>query len=67
MDAQSTREDLLRQLDAAYQRFGATLDRFSAEQTTAPNVVGIWTPKDVLAHMLYWQRLPVHELNAALR
>jgi hypothetical protein len=67
MGAQATREDLMQNLDTAYHRFEATLDRFSAAQTTAPNVVGIWTPKDVLAHMLYWQQLPVHELNAALR
>lgn len=67
MDAQTTRDDLIEKLNSAYQRFEATLDRFSAAQTTAPNVVGIWTPKDVLAHMIYWQRLPVHELNAALR
>jgi hypothetical protein len=67
MEAQAIREALEQQLDAAYTRFEQTLDRVSAAQTTAPNVVGAWTPKDVLAHMIYWQQLPVHELNAALR
>lgn len=67
MDVPSTRDELVRLLEAAYKRFEQTLDRFSDAQTTAANIVGVWSPKDVLAHMLYWQRLPVHELNAALR
>jgi uncharacterized protein (TIGR03083 family) len=40
------------------------LAQLSVEQMNQPGVVGVWSVKDVLAHLAYWQRYVVAILRA---
>jgi hypothetical protein len=57
---------MLRRLDTEYSRLKAALARLTPEQAVTPNVVGTWSVKDVIAHLIHWTRFPVNEVKAAL-
>jgi hypothetical protein len=66
MDDRLTREEILSQLQTEYERLQGTLGRMTKVHMTEAGVVGYWSIKDVLAHLIYWNRLPIRELLAAL-
>jgi len=66
MEERLSRDEILRRLDLEHQRLMDTFDRLKPEQWLAAGAVGRWTAKDVLAHLVYWNRFPVEELQAAL-
>src|SRR5215813_12831343 len=43
------------------------LAQLSVEQMNQPGAVGVWSVKDVLAHLAYWQRYGAELLLAAAR
>jgi uncharacterized protein (TIGR03083 family) len=43
------------------------LAQLSVEQMNRPGAVGVWSVKDVLAHLAYWQRYAAALLTAAAR
>jgi uncharacterized protein (TIGR03083 family) len=43
------------------------LAQLSVEQMNRPGAVGVWSVKDVLAHLAYWQRYGAALLTAAAR
>jgi uncharacterized protein (TIGR03083 family) len=57
---------ILARLHAEYEHLQATLAKLTAEQMLQPNVVGVWSVKDVTAHLVFWNRYPVIELQHAL-
>lgn len=64
--ARLTREELFNRLIEEYQRLQATLAELTPAQMLEPGAVGFWSVKDMLAHLIFWNRYPVDELNAAL-
>jgi uncharacterized protein (TIGR03083 family) len=56
--------ELIRATSAQMERLLATL---SVEQMNRPGAVGVWSVKDVLAHLAYWQRYAGGLLSAAAR
>lgn len=66
MEDRLSRDEILRRLDLEYQRLIATFDRLKPEQWLAAGAVGTWTAKDVMSHLVYWNRFPVEELQAAV-
>jgi hypothetical protein len=60
------RGEILRRLDAEYSRLKASLARLTPAQALEPNIVGTWSVKDVIAHLIHWNRFPVGEVRAAL-
>lgn len=61
-----TREAILNRLHDEYETLKALIDSLAVEQMVKPNVVGTWSIKDVIAHLVYWNMLPVREIKAAL-
>jgi hypothetical protein len=66
MEERLSRDEILRRLDLEHQRLIATFDRLKPEQWLAAGAVGTWTAKDGLAHLVFWNRFPVEELQAAV-
>jgi hypothetical protein len=66
MEAQVGREEILRRLQTAHNGFEATLARLTPKQMLEPGVVGRWSVKDVLAHLVFWNAYPLAEIEAAL-
>ena len=58
-----------RRIRALIRETGTRLDlliaRLSVEEMNRPGVVGVWSVKDVLAHLAYWQRYAADILRAA--
>ncbi|MBA3871366.1 MAG: maleylpyruvate isomerase N-terminal domain-containing protein [Anaerolineae bacterium] len=67
MEERLSRQEILRRLTLEHQRLVDTFARLTPEQWIAPNVVGTWTAKDVIAHLVFWNRFPVQELRAAAK
>lgn len=66
MEERLSRVDMLQRLDGEYQHINNTFSRLSPQQWLTPNVVGTWSPKDLLAHLVFWTRFPAQELAAAM-
>ena len=59
--------ELLRRLHDGYARFNLLLERLTPEQKIAPNVVGVWSVKELLAHFIAHEQRALDELHHALR
>jgi len=66
MEERLSRDEILQRLGLEYQRLMATFARLTPEQWTEVGAVGSWTAKDVMAHLVFWNRFPVQELEAAI-
>jgi uncharacterized damage-inducible protein DinB len=66
MEARLSKSEILRLLNIENSRLQATLARLTPEQMLEPNIVGVWSVKDVIAHMIHWNLLPLRELAFAL-
>ncbi|MDX1995354.1 MAG: ClbS/DfsB family four-helix bundle protein [bacterium] len=67
MEERLSRGEILRRLETEYLKLHSALDNLSAVQMEQGGVVGTWSVKDVLAHMIYWNRFPIEEIGHALR
>jgi len=45
-----------------HRQFEELLDALSEDEMTQPNVVGVWSVKDVLAHVAWWEQNCVSEI-----
>lgn len=61
-----TRDIILSRLNDEYTALLSLLDSLTPAQRTTPNVIGTWSVKDMLAHLIYWNRRPTDEISAAL-
>jgi len=59
--------ELLRRLQNGFQQFNALLERLTPEQKLEPNVVGVWSVKDLLAHFIAHEQRALDEIHHALR
>ena len=59
MEERLSRDEIVRRLGLEYQRLTDTFARLTLEQWTAAGAVGRWTAKDVMAHLVFWNRFPV--------
>ncbi len=66
MEDRLSKQAILDRLDLEYRRLLTTIARLQPEQMLVPEVVGEWSVKDVLAHLVYWNQFPVKELETAL-
>ena len=58
----ASREEQLRDLEIAYQDFTQTIQDLSTSNFLAP--LGDWTPRDILAHFIGWNRITVAGCSA---
>ncbi|HET9914364.1 MAG TPA: ClbS/DfsB family four-helix bundle protein [Anaerolineales bacterium] len=57
MPRPGTKKQLLEAIEVEHQALEGLLDRLSSAQMVLPGVVGEWSVKDVLAHLLEWQQM----------
>ncbi|MEZ4561344.1 MAG: ClbS/DfsB family four-helix bundle protein [Thermomicrobiales bacterium] len=49
--------DLLQRIDASWSVFLASLDDLREDQLLEPNAVGVWSLKELLGHIAFWDNL----------
>lgn len=52
-----TKPQLLADIQHEWNALVSTLDTLSSEHMLQPNIVGVWSVKDVLAHLIEWQQM----------
>jgi hypothetical protein len=57
MAKQTSKDQLLRDIHAERRRLEKNLSVLRAEDMIQPGVTGIWSVKDILAHLVAWQKL----------
>lgn len=67
MSDPTTRAELLEKMQSSYAMFEALLAPLSETQLTTPGVNGEWTIKDILAHIMIWQKRMIVRLEAVVR
>lgn len=59
--------ELINLIQTEYDRLKSTLANLTDEQMLLPGVSEDWSVKDVLAHLTFWQKHSLEELQQALR
>jgi hypothetical protein len=67
VDQHVTRAELLARLDRERAALAAELDQFTPDQQVKPGVVGDWSIKDLLAHLIAHEQRALQEVQSALR
>lgn len=62
-----SKEEVLREMEAARAELREAVDGLTPEQMRRSGAVGIWSVKDVLAHLTAWESELVTALNDALK
>jgi hypothetical protein len=62
-----SKAELLQLAGATYDLVQAETGRLSPDAMTAPGIVGEWSVKDVLAHLLAWQQMVLGWYRAGVR
>lgn len=62
-----SKRGLLAHIRVAYFDFENLLRNFTPEQMTQPNVEGVWSIKDILAHLISWHGFLLRELDTIAR
>ena len=67
MPRPTSKADLLAAIDQERGALEATLETLTPRQMVEPGVVGEWSVKDVLAHLVEWQQMVLGWYRAGLR
>ena len=59
--------DALTQIDVSWRRLNAELDRIPRDRMVEPGAVGIWSVKDLLGHIAFWDEQAVVDGPLRLR
>jgi hypothetical protein len=61
------KQQLLANLDKAWQQFKASCNGLTEEQMVVPGVTGDWSVKDIIAHITTWENEALKNLPLILR
>jgi hypothetical protein len=67
MASQMTVANLAAQIRATSTRMELLLAQLSVAEINQPGAVGVWSVKDVLAHIAFWERYAVSTIQSAAR
>ena len=67
MPRPTSKTDLLTAIEKEHTALEAYLDTLNPVQLTSPGIVGEWSVKDVLAHLIEWQQMVLSWHRAGLR
>ena len=67
MPSQMTVAELIRQIRATSTRMELLLAQLSVAEINQPGAVGVWSVKDVLAHIAFWELYAVNILRSIAR
>jgi hypothetical protein len=66
METVTSKTKLLTDIEAEWRLLEKTLNRLSEEQMLAPGVTGEWSVKDLLAHIVFWEKFMLDRVEGAL-
>ncbi len=66
MEERLSRAEILQRLAIEQRRLLDTLSHVKPEQHAQSGVVGIWSVKEMLAHLIFWNAFALQELQAAV-
>ncbi|MEX2426171.1 MAG: maleylpyruvate isomerase N-terminal domain-containing protein [Thermomicrobiaceae bacterium] len=61
------RKRIIEQVNRNWSELIGILERFSKEELETPNVIGIWSLKDLIGHLETWDRIAIKKLDNAER
>lgn len=67
MPKPTNKQQLLDEAQKKYEALGRQFASFTPEEMVRPGVIGTWSIKDILAHLLEWQRMLMDWYEAELR
>lgn len=67
MPKPATKEQMLEQIDKERKALDEFLFTLTPEEKTQPNALGMWSVKDVMAHLLEWEQMFLGWYKAGLR
>ena len=67
MPRPTSKQELLAAIERERGVLETTLENLTPEQTTEPGIVGDWSVKDVLAHLIEWEQMCLGWYKAGLR
>lgn len=67
MPRPTSKQDLLNAIEKERSALEAFLEPLTADQMMMPGIVGEWSAKDVLAHLIAWEQMVLGWYNAGLR
>lgn len=67
MPKPTNRHQLLDEAQKEYEALKKQVAAFTPEEMVRPDVIGVWSVKDILAHLLEWQRMFMGWYEAGLR
>ncbi len=57
--------EIVKRIEEGYARLESTLAQLSESQLTGVPINGDWTAKDILAHLMYWEKELLHWIETA--
>jgi hypothetical protein len=67
MVKQTSKDQLLKGIHTERVRLESNLSTLSAEEMSQPGVTGTWSVKDILAHLVAWERLFLEWYQAGVK
>jgi len=67
MPKPTNKQELLDEAEKEYEALKKQVAEFTPEEMVRPGVIGVWSIKDILAHLLEWQRMYMGWYEAGLR
>ena len=65
MSVEVTKEEILRRFAQAFDLLAGLVDQFTPEQAIRPGVLGSWSLRDLLAHLIAHEQRAIAEVQAA--
>ena len=67
MPKPTNKQELLSEAQKEYEALMKQIAEFTPEKMVRPGVIGVWSVKDIMAHLLEWQRMFMGWYEAGLR
>ena len=67
MEPPLTKAELLNRLHTEHARLEQAMGQLTAAQLSQPGVIGTWSVKDMLPHIMHWEQFALGELESAMR
>ena len=67
MEEPLTKAELLNRLRTEHARLEQAMGQLTEAQLTQPGIIGTWSVKDMLPHIMHWEQFALGELEPAMR
>jgi hypothetical protein len=67
MEEHLSKAELLDRLQTEHARLTQVISQLTEAQLTQPGIIGTWSVKDMLPHIMHWEQFALGELEPAMR